>query len=139
MHRAIGNYRHKFGEFLPLKPSRLRDRIDARVPVIAATKIPTVDLAERRRWKRAMCDLVSMVRGHIADPGHRRQAAWPDEEARIRPCTGSNQGCIDRAGSGAIACFHNPEVGQERRFAEWARRACRFRRKSLSSAAGRRG
>lgn len=116
-HRAIGNYRHKFGEFLPETKS-LRERIDARLPVIAATKIPTVDLAERALEEGA-CDLVSMVRGHIADPDIIAKL-MAGEESRIRPCTGSNQGCIDRAGSGAIACFHNPEVGQERRFAESA-------------------
>jgi NADPH-dependent 2,4-dienoyl-CoA reductase/sulfur reductase-like enzyme len=60
------------------------------------------------------CDLVGMTRAQIADPDVARKCA-AGEVHRIRPCTGSNQGCIDRqAGPYPITCFHNPEVGQER-------------------------
>ncbi len=111
--RAIGDYRHPFGEFLPLTRG-LRDAVAGRVPVIGVGKIPTPDLAERA-LEQGDCDLVGMTRAQISDPDLVRKIA-SGQTHRIRTCTGSNQGCIDRTGSYPITCIHNPEVGEENRF-----------------------
>ncbi len=110
--RAIGSFRHKFGEYLPLT-KLLRDAIGAVVPVIGVSKIPTPDLAEQALQEGA-CDMVGMTRAQIADPDLVNKVA-SGKAHRVRTCTGSNQGCYDRASFG-ITCFQNPEVGEENRF-----------------------
>ncbi len=112
--RAIGSYRHTFGEWLPLTRN-LRDAIGAAVPVVGVGKIPTPDLAERA-LQASDCDLVGMTRAQIADPDLVKKL-WHGIGHRIRTCTGSNQGCYDRARY-PITCFHNPEVGEENRFSK---------------------
>ena len=109
--RAIGSYRHPFGEYLPLTAG-LRSAINAAIPVIGVGKIPTPDLAEQA-LQDSDCDLVGLTRAQIADPdfGQKLMAGTPH---LIRTCTGSNQGCIDRQpGPFPLTCFQNPEVGQE--------------------------
>lgn len=113
--RVITSYRHPFGKTLP-RTKQLRDRIEAAIPVIGVNKIPTVDLAERALEEGA-CDLVGMTRAQIADPDLVYKLEH-GEAPRIRTCTGANQGCIDRVGTYPITCIQNPEVGEERRFAE---------------------
>jgi len=113
--RAIGSYRHPDGEFLPLTRG-LRDAIGAAVPVVGVGKIATPDLAERA-LQSGDCDLVGMTRAQIADPDIVRKLA-SGQGHRIRPCTGANQACIDRASFFPIMCIHNPEVGEENRFRE---------------------
>jgi 2,4-dienoyl-CoA reductase-like NADH-dependent reductase (Old Yellow Enzyme family) len=115
-HRAIGNYRHKFGEWLPLTRG-LRAAIKNAVPVIGVGKIPTPDIAERA-LNDGDCDLVGMTRAQIADPDLGRKLR-EGQGNRIRLCTGSNQGCFDRSRF-PITCFHNPEVGEENRFRDLA-------------------
>lgn len=115
--KSIGSYRYPFGQFLPLTKA-FRQAINAAVPVIGVTKIPTTDLAERA-LEEGICDLVGMTRAQIADPDLVRKLQ-EGKAHRIRPCTGSNQGCIDRAGFYPITCFHNPEVGEENRFKKLA-------------------
>ncbi|SIR59240.1 2,4-dienoyl-CoA reductase [Aromatoleum tolulyticum] len=111
--RAIGSYRHPFGEFLPLTRG-LKEAIGGAVPVIGVGKIPTTDLAEQA-LQAGDCDLVGMTRAQIADPDivKKLQAG---QAHRIRTCTGAQQGCIDRAIYFNISCFHNPEVNEENRF-----------------------
>ncbi len=110
--RAIGSFRHKFGEYLPLTRN-LRDAVGGQVPVIGVGKIPTPDLAEQA-LQDGDCDLVGMTRAQIADPDLVNKVA-EGRANRVRTCTGSNQGCFDRASS-PITCFQNPEVGEENRF-----------------------
>jgi len=110
--RAIGSFRHKFGEYLPLTRN-LREAIGGAVPLIGVGKIPTPDLAEQA-LQAEDCDLVGMTRAQIADPDLVAKVA-AGESHRIRTCTGSNQGCFERA-SHPITCFQNPEVGEENRF-----------------------
>jgi 2,4-dienoyl-CoA reductase-like NADH-dependent reductase (Old Yellow Enzyme family) len=110
--KAIGSYRHPFGEWLPLTRG-LREAIGARVPLIGVGKIPTPDVAERA-LQAGDCDLLGMTRAQIADPDLVKKL-WQGIGHRIRTCTGSNQGCYDRA-RWPITCFHNPEVGEENRF-----------------------
>jgi len=111
--KAIGSFRHPFGEYLPLT-ANLRKAIGAAVPVIGVGRIPTTDLAERALEEES-CDLVGMTRAQIADPDIVKKLE-NGQGHRIRYCTGSNQGCIDRAAFWPIACFQNPEVGEENRF-----------------------
>ena len=110
--RAIGSFRHKFGEYLPLTRN-LRDAIGGAVPLIGVGKIPTPDLAEQA-LQEGDCDLVGMTRAQIADPDLVSKVA-AGQAHRVRTCTGSNQGCFERA-SYPITCFQNPEVGEENRF-----------------------
>ncbi len=110
--RAIGSFRHKFGEYLPLTRN-LRDAIAGAVPLIGVGKIPTPDLAEQA-LQAGDCDLVGMTRAQIADPDLVTKVA-AGQAHRVRTCTGSNQGCFERA-SYPITCFQNPEVGEENRF-----------------------
>jgi 2,4-dienoyl-CoA reductase (NADPH2) len=91
----------------------LRDAIGGAVPLIGVGKIPTPDLAEQA-LQDGDCDLVGMTRAQIADPDLVTKVAT-GQAHRIRTCTGSNQGCFERA-SYPITCFQNPEVGEENRF-----------------------
>lgn len=115
--RAIGSYRHRFGEYLPLTHG-LTEAIERKVPVIGVGKIPTPDLAEEALQQGA-CDLVGMTRAQIADPDLVRKLI-EKRSHEIRTCTGANQGCIDRHLYG-ITCIQNPEVGEEKRFQELAK------------------
>jgi len=108
--RAVGSFRHKFGEFLPLTRG-LKDAINNAIPVIGVGKIPTPDLAEQA-LQQGDCDLVGMTRAQIADPDLVKKLE-NGQAHRIRTCTGANQGCIDRTGFYPITCIQNPEVGQE--------------------------
>ena len=109
--RSIGSYRHPLGEFLPLAHG-LRDELEGRVPVIAASRINDPELAERA-LANGDCDIVAMTRALIADPDLVRKVR---SGRRIRHCVGANQGCVDRMVGGLpITCFHNPDVGREER------------------------
>jgi 2,4-dienoyl-CoA reductase-like NADH-dependent reductase (Old Yellow Enzyme family) len=108
--RAIGSYRHRFGQYLPLTRG-LKEAIGSAIPVIGVTKIPTPDLAEQALLD-GDCDLVGMTRAQISDPDLVKKLET-GQAHRIRTCTGANQGCIDRTGFYPITCVHNPEVGQE--------------------------
>ncbi len=110
--RAVGSYRHKLGEYLPLTRG-LAEAIERRIPVIGVGKIPTPDLAEQALLD-GDCDMVGMTRAQIADPDL-VQKLIDGRMNEIRICTGANQGCIDRHLYG-ITCIQNPEVGEERRF-----------------------
>lgn len=109
--RSIGTYHHPAGEFLPLaKPLRAATGL----PVIGTGKITTPELAERALVE-GNCDLVAITRGQIADPDFVAKVR-AGQASRIRPCVGANQGCVDRMISALpITCFHNPDVGRERR------------------------
>lgn len=112
--RAIGSYRYKMGEWLPYTRG-LKEAIGGAIPVIGVGKIPTHDLAEQA-LEAGDCDLVGMTRAQISDPDIVAKL-MSGQANRIRLCTGANQGCIDRTGLYPITCIHNPEVGEEERFA----------------------
>lgn len=113
--RSVGNYRRPRGEFLPLAAA-LRRAIGAAIPVVGVGRIATYDLAEQA-LQAGDCDLVGMTRAQIADPDLVRKLA-EGQVARLRPCVGANQGCVDRMDGGLpITCFHNPDVGREHRLA----------------------
>jgi 2,4-dienoyl-CoA reductase-like NADH-dependent reductase (Old Yellow Enzyme family) len=109
--RAVANYQHEEGLFLHLARA-LRDRIAARVPVIAAGRVASPAVGDAA-IARGDCDLVAMTRAQIADPDLVRKLEGHDA-VPIRPCVAANQGCVDRMVGGLpISCFHNPEVGRE--------------------------
>lgn len=113
---AVGSYRHPHGELLPLV-SAMREAVGAAVPVVGAGRITTPELAEQA-LADAVCDLVAMTRAQIADPDLVVKLVR-DERARLRPCVGANQGCVDRMIAALpITCFHNPDVGREHRLGE---------------------
>jgi 2,4-dienoyl-CoA reductase-like NADH-dependent reductase (Old Yellow Enzyme family) len=110
-HRSIGSYEHEPGELLPLD-RQMREHLAGTVPTIGVGRITSPELAERA-LRAGDCDLVAMTRAHIADPDVIAKLA-SGARARIRPCVGANQGCVDRMVGGlAITCFHNPAVGRE--------------------------
>jgi 2,4-dienoyl-CoA reductase-like NADH-dependent reductase (Old Yellow Enzyme family) len=110
-HRSIGSYEHPLGELLPLD-RQMRLHLAGAVPVIGVGRIATPEVAERA-LRDGDCDLVAMTRAQIADPELVVKIGRGDR-ARVRPCVGANQGCVDRmVGGMAITCFHNPEVGRE--------------------------
>jgi 2,4-dienoyl-CoA reductase-like NADH-dependent reductase (Old Yellow Enzyme family) len=109
--RTIGSYRHPLGEFLPLAHA-LRDALDGRAAVIAASRINDPEQAEAA-LQAGDCDLVAMTRAQIADPDLVAKVA---AGRRIRPCVAANQGCVDRMIAALpITCFHNPDAGREGR------------------------
>lgn len=111
--RSIGTYHHPHGEFLPLAGPL---RAAGGLPLIGTGKITTPELAERA-LADGSCDLVAMTRQQIADPDFVAKVR-SGQAARVRPCVGANQGCVDRmVGALPITCFHNPDVGRERRAA----------------------
>ncbi len=63
-------------------------------------------------------DMVSMVRALIADPELVNKARRGDE-ARIRPCIGSNMGCVGRLMSGqGLSCVVNVAAALERKVSQ---------------------
>ena len=122
--RAIGSFRHKFGEYLPLTRN-LKEAINGAVPLIGVGKIPTPDLAEQA-LQAGDCELVGMTRAQIADPDLVAKVA-AGRAHRVRTCTGSNQGCFERAHL-PITCFQNPEVGEENRFKDLAIRTVELKK-----------
>ncbi|MFO1170980.1 MAG: FAD-dependent oxidoreductase [Hyphomicrobiaceae bacterium] len=63
--------------------------------------------------KEGQCDLVSIVRGQIADP-HMVNKAMEGRSADIRPCISCNQLCIGRRFRDYwISCLVNPSVARE--------------------------
>lgn len=78
-------------------------------PVLVAGRILTPSQAEASLVSNE-CDLVAMTRAIIADPYLPHHANKGNAE-RIRPCIGTNQGCIARTYEGfAIGCVVNPGI-----------------------------
>ena len=80
--------------------------------VTAEGRIKTPENAEKV-LAEGKSDLVSIVRGQIADP-HLANKAREGRAADIRPCISCNQGCIGRRWRDYWAsCLVNPSVGRE--------------------------
>ncbi|WP_122077148.1 FAD-dependent oxidoreductase [Pseudophaeobacter sp. EL27] len=83
--------------------------------VIAESHVRTPDNANTLLGA-GQADLVSIVRGQIADP-HLTNKAAEDRSADIRGCLSCNQQCWGRRGRDySISCLVNPSVGRE---ADW--------------------
>lgn len=86
----------------------------AGIPVDAVGRINTPELAEDI-IASGRADFISLGRALLADPDFPAKAA-AGAAARIRPCIGCNQGCIDRVVDPkrqTISCLMNPRVGRE--------------------------
>lgn len=82
------------------------------LPTIVTGRIMTLEHADRI-VAAGQADMVSMVRALIAEPDLVRKAEHGLEH-RVRPCIGSNQGCM--AGAmvrGRLGCVVNPDAARE--------------------------
>ena len=80
--------------------------------VTAEARVKTPERAEAA-IASGLCDLVSIVRGQIADP-HLANKAREGRADDIRPCISCNQLCIGRRMRDYhISCLVNPSVGRE--------------------------
>ena len=83
------------------------------VPTIVTGRITTLDHAEHL-IKSGVADLVSIVRGMIADPESGGQGPPTAGRAEIRPCIGTSVGCVARfMVAGKMRCVVNTAAGQE--------------------------
>ncbi len=81
-------------------------------PTIVVGRINTVDHAEAI-IRAGEADMVSMVRAMLADPELVNKARR-GEENRIRPCIGTNIGCVGQIMSGhPLSCVVNPSAARE--------------------------
>ena len=82
------------------------------VPTIVTGRITTLDHAEHL-VKSGVADLVSIVRGMIADP-ELVVKARDGRESEVRPCIGTSVGCVARfMVAGKMRCVVNSAAGQE--------------------------
>lgn len=82
------------------------------VPTIVTGRIMSLDDAAQIVESGA-ADMVSMVRPLIADP-HLITKAKDGRSAEIRPCIGTNQGCVGKFFmTGRLGCTVNPSAGKE--------------------------
>lgn len=81
-------------------------------PRIVVGRIMTLDHASAI-IREGEADLISMVRALIADPELVNKARRL-EESRIRPCIGTNMGCVGQLmGRGVLSCVVNRSAAQE--------------------------
>ncbi len=82
------------------------------IPVVAGGRINDPALADKA-IADGHCDMVGMVRAHIADPEFGNKAREGRAED-IRLCIGCNQGCYEHAtGPGMLYCTQNYVAGRE--------------------------
>ncbi len=80
------------------------------IPTIVTGRIMSMDLANHIVGS-GVSDLVSMVRGQIADPEIVKKSA-EDRVAEIRPCIGTLN-CVGSTLTGFFSCSVNPAAGHE--------------------------
>ncbi len=89
---------------------------DLESPVMVTGRIMTMDHAAHI-VKSGSADMVSMVRALIADPELVKKAR-ENREDRIRPCIGTNMGCVGQLMSrGVMSCSVNHTASKESRMA----------------------
>ena len=97
-----------------LAQTGVKSNAGLQVPVVAVGKLGYPDLAERA-LREGTCDLVMLARPLLADPDWPRKA-YAGDVARIRPCIGDQEGCINEfIHGGHIQCSVNPRTGFEER------------------------
>lgn len=95
-----------------LANSGIRSNAGLEVPIVAVGKLGYPDLAERA-LREGLCDMVMLARPLLADPEWPRKA-YAGDAARIRPCIGDQEGCINEfIHGGHIQCSVNPRTGFE--------------------------
>lgn len=80
------------------------------IPTIVTGRIMSMDMANHIVGE-GISDMVSMVRGLIADPEIVRKSA-EDKTEQIRPCTGTLN-CVGSTLTGFFSCAVNPSAGHE--------------------------
>lgn len=105
--------------------ARLKQAI-GRTPVIAGTRIPTLELAEQV-LVAGQADFVALARPFLADPAIIVKS-HQGRRVRVNPCIACNQACIDRSLlDEPVSCMVNPRAGRELPWREQrSARACRF-------------
>ena len=97
------------GAFVGLTAS-LRQEVS--IPVVAANRINTPELAEQILAK-GQADLVALARPLLADPAFVAKAR-AGKSAAIAPCIACNQACLDHTFAGKLAtCIVNPAACRE--------------------------
>src|SRR5680860_1330204 len=90
------------------------------IPVIACNRINTPSLAEEI-LQEGKADFIGMSRPLLADP-ELPNKAMSGHSARIRPCIGCNQGCLDYVfRMKPTSCLVNAEAGREAELAPSSR------------------
>ena len=116
MHQMMGGMDRPAGYMLP-SSGKITGSVTG-IPRIVTGRFRTLEEAEQA-LRTGECDLVSMVRAHIADPDIVRKTR-AGRAAEVRPCIGCNQGCIART-SGVdlrLGCTVNPAVGREKQYGD---------------------
>ena len=118
---GTGSYLNRFSKIVPsfhyptpLGPADAAEikRAVKHALVTAEARVKTPQRAEAA-LAAGQCDLVSIVRGQIADP-HLANKARDGRAGDIRPCISCNQLCIGRRMRDYhISCLVNPSVGRE--------------------------
>lgn len=94
--------------------ARIKEAV-GHLPVIASTRIHTLELAERV-LEQARVDFVSLARPFLADPMIVTKSR-AGESGRVNLCLACNQACIDRSlADEAVSCMVNPRAGRELEF-----------------------
>ena len=92
-----------------------RLRAEVAVPVAAANRINTAELAEEI-LAQGQADLVALARPLLADPDFVAKAR-AGRANRVAPCIACNQACLDHTFSGKLAsCLVNPAACREAEF-----------------------
>jgi 2,4-dienoyl-CoA reductase-like NADH-dependent reductase (Old Yellow Enzyme family) len=81
-------------------------------PTIVSGRFTTLDDADHV-VESGVADMVSMVRALIADPDLVTKTLSGHPES-VRPCTGTNQGCVGGIREGDFGCVVNPAAGKEK-------------------------
>ncbi|MGH8261668.1 MAG: FAD-dependent oxidoreductase, partial [Steroidobacteraceae bacterium] len=98
------------GSWLPYA-RRIREAA-APIPVIASTRINTLELADRA-LAAGDADFVALARPFLADPQLVAKAR-AGRAAAVNPCIACNQACIDRSlRDRRVSCMVNPRAGHE--------------------------
>jgi 2,4-dienoyl-CoA reductase-like NADH-dependent reductase (Old Yellow Enzyme family)/thioredoxin reductase len=116
MHQMMGGMDRPAGYMLP-SSGQVTGSVTG-IPRIVTGRFRTLEEVEQV-LRTGECDLVSMVRAHIADPDIVRKTR-AGRAAEVRPCIGCNQGCVART-SGVdlrLGCTVNPAVGREKEYGD---------------------
>ena len=116
MHWMMGAMDRPAGYMLP-SSAKVTGSVSG-IPRILTGRFRTLEEVEQV-LRSGECDLVSMVRAHIADPDIVRKTR-DGREGEVRPCIGCNQGCVARTSGvdARLGCTVNPAVGREREYAD---------------------
>ena len=110
-HRLLSTLDEGLGYEVPTSEVVTRE---VEVPTIVTGRITTLDHAEHL-IKSGVADMVSIVRGMVADPDLVAKAR-DGRESEIRPCIGTSVGCVARfMVAGKMRCVVNAAAGQETR------------------------